>query len=298
MPVVLGICIVAAACSGSPPAPVAETLEERCISILEDAMKNGEGMVRVHAAEALIWNGNSKNIAEIFLPEADTEKLGYRIGVWRVLVQVYWKDPKVRDKYLQRIREAYLDTDAPDRQVALESLAKLKDSTAWTDQISRDCKERTGVFQVIARWAKANSCRLEDEDSLVELLNSQDPAARGIVGYALRHLERVQPSTLSKLQGCYKNQEDSTGYRVYLLSALYALSSRKERLQWKPDLLEHLKSENKDCRYEACGALSYGDKSNIACLEGMLNDSDMDVRVSAAGAILRLWRNPKSWGYR
>lgn len=64
----------------------------------------------------------------------------------------------------------------------------------------------------------------------------------------------------------------------------------KKKEQAKRELLKYADG-NKNERYEVCEALSYkGGKSDIEFLKNLLDDPDMDVRVSAANAVIRIER--------
>ena len=73
--------------------------------------------------KALLDNGESGKIVELFQPEADTAPAPYRIGVWRVLARSSIGEEQHR--YVERIRAVLHDPQAPDCVSAAESLGKL-----------------------------------------------------------------------------------------------------------------------------------------------------------------------------
>ena len=129
-----GIAAALAVClTLSPLAAGAVTAEvhDKAVAELRDALRTETAWVRVHAAEALLRNGLPEGVEEVFLPEAETSPPKHRIGVWRVLAQGQ-QDPAKRERYIGRIRAAFLDLDGPDRLHAAETLGKLGDARRST----------------------------------------------------------------------------------------------------------------------------------------------------------------------
>src|SRR5262245_41161699 len=98
----------------------------KAVSTLRDILKSGREWEKVHAAEALLENGYSEGVTEVFEAELGRAGPPFRIGVWRVLAKSQGNDLKAADGYIDRIRETFLSREAPDRAHALESLAKLR----------------------------------------------------------------------------------------------------------------------------------------------------------------------------
>src|SRR4051812_33989675 len=110
------------------------------IAGLEREMTINTQWLRIHAAEGLLDNGESRQkIVALFRKESETATAPYRIGVWRVLARS--TDRGERGHYIEMIRAALNDPQAVDRISAAESLGKL-------DAASRD--DRAVVFQ----WLK------------------------------------------------------------------------------------------------------------------------------------------------
>src|SRR5262245_16858146 len=85
-----------------------KTDRSQLIAGLEHEMNANTKWLRIHAAEALLDNGESGKIAELFRTEAETASPPYRIGVWRVLARSTTGEE--RNRYVERIREAMRDT--------------------------------------------------------------------------------------------------------------------------------------------------------------------------------------------
>lgn len=275
--------------------PDERALEARCLGILRGALKEAQEFVKVHAAEALIWNGYPQGVREAFLPEENRAKPGYRIGVWRVLAQLVNADPAVRDGYVQKIRDVYLDPTSQDRLIAIESLGKVKDQKLLANY-RRDGLESQGQLQVMARWAAANSGQAQDEAALAALLASSDKDVRVNVGYGLHFLPQIRPATTARLKAAARREKTASA-RVYLAAALYIHTTKSEKAKWRKELLDYLQKSDKDQKIEAAFGLSYGgDETVLSVLETNLSDPDLDVRISASQAILRILKKPVNWG--
>ncbi len=77
---------------------------------------------------------------------------------------------------------------------------------------------------------------------------------------------------------------------MYVLSSLFVHSAPEKRDSLKTALLKYVRGEKAE-RYEVAQALAIrGDASDTQVLEQLLDDPEMDVRVSAANALLRIER--------
>ncbi len=273
-------------------------LENRCVSILWSGVRNGKQFEKVHAGEGLLWNGFSKGVKSTFLNELKTAELPYRIGVLRVLAQCDGRYE--RAKYIEEVRSIFLSTgnDQAQRETALETLGKIRDAQK-SDALVRVAEAGDGTFKTMARWVLANSGKPKDEAMLAELLDSPDSPVRCQTGYCLRFLDKLRPGTLQKLEACTAREPVVSAQRMFLVSALYVHSPKSRRAIIKPELLKYIAEGSKDEKYEACLGLSYwANSADIRYLEPLLDDKELDVRISAANAILRILCHPKHWGYR
>jgi len=274
---------------------VAPELRERALSVLREALDKEHEWVKVHAAEALLFNNYPDDVRRVFQNELQKgPPPKYRIGVWRVLAQAAGNDRKARKKYLDRIVAAFEDPAGPDRVHAVETLGKLGYKKV-SPELTAVANEGDGSFQAYARWVLANSGKPEDEACLAELLDSGDSDVRGCVAYALRYFDRLRDETLDKLiQAVSQEPTDSSG-RVYLLGALYVHAQAEHyksyREKAKVELLKYAETGNKDEKNELCSALAEaGGFDDVEILAGLLNDPEPDVRVHAANALLRIER--------
>ena len=67
------------------------------------------------STKAIAWNAQGRAVAE---GRAHGKEPEYRIGIWRVLAKATY-DPQERRQWTSRIRDVFLDTNAPDRLHAL-----------------------------------------------------------------------------------------------------------------------------------------------------------------------------------
>jgi SSS family solute:Na+ symporter len=272
-------------------------LREASVQILNSALREETEWVKVHAAELLVFNKYPDEARRTF--EAELEKdppTEYRIGVWRVLAKAAGNDKRIRRKYLKKIIAAFEDPAGPDREHAVETLAKLGYSDASPAVVAASGQQE-GSMIAYARWVLANAGSREHEASLAELLDSENPDARGVAGYALRHLARVAPETLTKLRQAAEkeNRLDDSWGRVYMLSALYVHASAEEskaQRDWaKTELLKYLQTGGKGEKNElGCALAEAGDTSDLSSVKILLKDPETDVRVYAAGAALQIAR--------
>lgn len=266
-------------------------LRTRALETLREGMAKGKEWVKVHAAEALIWTGNPQGVKEAFLAELK-KKPGpkFRIGVWRVLAQVAGGNKAERKKYVDPIVAALVDPKGPDRIHASETLGKLGYAERLKEviQLAGDAKAEKGSLQPLARWILANGGKPEDEKQLAALLDSKNATVRTLAAYALRWLERIGPETTAKLRSALAGEPPDSRARVYLSSAAYT-HAITDRACVQAGLLQYALSGSTEQKCEMCQALaSRGDVALLHTLEGLMADADLDVRVNASYAVLKI----------
>src|SRR5262245_16016600 len=193
---------------------------EKAVQVLREVLQKGQEWERVHAAEALLWNGYAESVKEVFQPDSESAGPPYRIGIWRVLARSQGNDETAARRYVQKILKVFLDPLATDREYALEALAKLQFDDALPEVV-RVAQEGAGGLRVYARWVLANSGDLKQQSSLAELLDSSEPAVRANAAYALRHLKKLQSSTLAKVKTALSREPFDSPAKTYELGALY-----------------------------------------------------------------------------
>jgi HEAT repeat protein len=256
------------------------------LAALHEALAGGKEFVKVHAAESLLWTGNTGNVREVFLNEPSTVPR-YRIGVWRVLAQAA-PDATERREYENKILVALLDPNGPDRTHAAETLGKL--GVASRDpEVVRLAEGEAGSCQAMARWVLANSGDEKDETYLAELLESPKADARGCAAYAIRFFKKIRPATYEKLKAAAESEPSGSPQRTNMISPWYLHASPAERPAVRARLMQCGEAGNKDDKREVCAAMGrVPNPEDISFLTRLLDDADLDVRAGAAEAILRI----------
>lgn len=284
----VGMAIV---CGGLAPMVAGEVtpeIHDRAVAILREAVRNDTEWVRVHAAEALLRNGAPEGVEEAFLPEVEDSPPRHRIGVWRVLAQAQ-DDAEAREGYVQRIREAFLDLDGPDRLHAAETLGKLGDAKRSTQLLNAVTED--SPMGAYARLILANTGAVEDAEYLAALLGSYDEGVRRSTAYALRFAPNLDEPTTERVRGTALAEPEDSPVRLNLLIAWLAHADEAERVRIKELLMPYAASEKKAERYQFGEAMALGGgDGDVPVLLKLLQDEDTDVRISAANALLSIER--------
>jgi SSS family solute:Na+ symporter len=276
-------------------AEVNEQLYDSAVQELQRALEQEPRWVKIHAGESLLSLGLDDHVEEIF--DEELKQYGnepqYRIGIWRVLFRAA-ANPEQRSRYLNQIRNTYLDKSAPDRSDAAESLAKLGYAILTEDrrqfeELGRDASDAGAPFR---RWILAVSGDQQDVRYLADLLDSSDAEIRANTAYALKHLADKLPPEIVKKLASKAAAEPPSKHRVYLISAAYVTARDAAQKSWFKKQLKHYTNNSaSDEKYEAATALATrGTSDDLQELTALLHDSDPDVRVAAAHAILRIDR--------
>ena len=128
-----------------------DDLGERCRNVLIGILESENGWVKVHAAEALIENGDKTIVRKEFLT---VEREGNwapqpRVGLWRVLAMSA-ENPDLAENWIARIRQTAEDADSPARIHAIESLCKLG--------VKMNDREVASAKALAAKLPEADSC--------------------------------------------------------------------------------------------------------------------------------------------
>ncbi len=269
--------------------PQSKTRRERCVDILLNAMTaDVDFWIRVHAAEALLGNVYPDGV-ESYFRELEKSPESSIVGISRVLASANRKNAIAYQKYVNRIRDEFLNPDSSNRVGALESLGKLG-YAEHLPEIVQTAAEGDSAIRGMARWVLANSKDAGDEAYLAGLLDSAVPRDYFYAAYALRFFKSVRLETFDLLESCALRLSFGAPHRIYVMSSRYVHASPEKEKAAKKELLAYAGGEKNE-RHEVCEALAIrGDKSDIPLLEEMLDDPDTDVRVSAANALLRIGR--------
>lgn len=294
-------------------------LPQQAVGQLWQNVRTQPKLVKVHAAEFLLWLGLDKQneIHTIFMGEDSLYRTEspYRIPVWRVLAQTE-TDPQKRQEWIDKIINVWLDTTAMDRIHAAESLSKLKVSLlsshpALTMQIINGPKT---PFSVYTQWSASNGITNADSiksnrAAFLQLLYHADDYVKGIAAYSLRHLGRLTNAQWMELAYAASKKLSKEEFQVYLLSAAFVTAT--DSLLGGPTyndihdrLLLNKNSPRKDDRMEMAAAFAVkGSPADIKVLDSLLNNkyplintadtaadnaANADIRSVAAYAILKI----------
>jgi len=273
---------------------VSDELRGQAVDVLRQTLDHESRWVKVHAAEFLLALDHPQGVAEAFAKELD-ESAGvpeYRIGIWRVLSRTAILEEQ-RSEWITKIRDVFLDEDAPDRLHAAETLGKLGYTVReqGDELFDRESRSNDSPLSTFVRWILANSDREDATARLAEMLSSDRGKIRGNTAYALRFLPELSPTVREKLVAAVERELPASVARVYLISAatVHVKDDRRESL--KDQLLEYSQTGSDDEKFEVCMALAQIDTNNdLPTLTQLLQDKSADVRSGAAYAILRIDR--------
>lgn len=302
---VLFISHLATACASDKLLEVNSELRERAIREMCEVLQNDERWVKVHAAEFLLALDYPAGVEEAFTKELEAygAEPEYRIGIWRVLAKATF-DPKEKSEWISKIRDVFLDSDAPDRLHAVETLAKLgykvpaaTDASAQ-DQTEREIFEDTAVgddaMAVFACWVLVISDPEPDDSRLAELLALPDARIRGLAAYAVRHLPTVSPETKQALAAAAADEPQDSPWWIHLVCAMAVHGPDDDPGDWRGKLRQCAETADPTAKYQACQTLGQlADGNDLALLAGRLEDADADVRSAAAYAVLRVGRRER-----
>jgi len=278
--------------------------QQEFIDALEHELRAGSGFARIHAAEALVEHGYGFKASEQLQADADTTVPGYRVGVWRVLARCA-KDEREREQFVERIRNVMLDSAAPDRLGAAESLDKIgrvnRADRPAIEQWLRSADDATAAFPLwfLVLSGDANdtnhgnhsSERARDEARLARLLESNDAMARLRAGFALGRLARIPAEFIEELNRRVREEPADSRARVYLLAAslLHAPRGSAAATEFRKELLSIIESGDAKDQLEAATVIGMrGSPEDLPALLRLLKSRDADARIGAASAALYL----------
>jgi SSS family solute:Na+ symporter len=284
---------VSAAAAESAAWPTADD-RDRALATLRRELTEQTQFVKVHAAESLLSLSYTKEVLDAFLTELEQHggEPHYRTGVFRTLARAESR-PETRREHVDRLREIYFNPASPDRVHVLEGLAKIgyvvpkKDRASFRKAVPPDAAGETCL-----RWLFANSGALEDVRFLAELLDRDDAATRGLAAYELRHLHKSLPDDVVQHLMSHAATESQEPARVHLLCAAFVAAPDPERAdEFKKLLLPYAESGTPKEKFQLTLALAErGSRDDVDLARRLMSDSDPDVRIGAAYALLRIDR--------
>ncbi len=282
----------------SPGAPVNPGLAGKAREVLERALREESGFVRIHAAEALLDTGNGENVPAAFLPYPSPTDTGTtnraRIGIWRVMALAS-TTPTEREKWISHVRLVALDPTASDRLQAVETLGKLQAQLA------------PGELQAIRQWAADSVPAIapfpwwvlhlngapDALPKIVAALGTAEPIARLRAAYILKRDKLTGAGAGVALARAWASEPPDSPAYPYVLCALATLGEDSALQRECLDRLGKLIAPGVKAagQYEACLTLmQLWPAENVGKFAHLLDSPDADTRVGAAWAVLHLSR--------
>ncbi len=277
---------------------VTPELRGRAVAQLREALDDQEEWVKVHAAEFLLALDYPQGVTEEFTTELGEHdgKPEYRIGVWRVLARASSTDHQ-RNKWIGKIRDVFLDADAPDRLQALESLAKLRYKIPAKERAAfeKAAQSEDVAMRAYATWALAQCDIAGAKEQLLDFLQAEDPASRRIAANSLCDFVDLPPEARDRLVAALEKEPRDSYVRDFargdLLAAVVIHTFPQcDESHWE-ELVQYATSGSTSQRLQACTALAkVASPDDLPHLLALLDHEDPDVRLAAANATLRIGR--------
>lgn len=286
-----------------------QQVKTEAIQILQSNLITQSEWVKVHSAEFLLWAGHPEGIKDVFLKEE--KKFGkespYRIGIWRVLAQTE-TNSEGKEKWIQKILQAFTDENGKDRVHAAETLAKLKISPLkdYPDITRRAMEDENKSLSLYTRWS--NCYASHDSlsivcDSFLELMLSEnvDITFKYLAAYVIRQLGILDKEQWKLLAKSALSEHKDSGNRINLLNTAFVCVDKESA---QSDLFKQVYKEfleygnikdNKIRIILADGLAENGQPEDIMLLSSFFktNDSPVDqtsadLRTFASYAILKI----------
>jgi hypothetical protein len=289
-----------------------QTLKKQALAELKAVLEHRQKFIKAHAAEYLIWTGNSGIALKEFLKEERLHgaESKCRVVIWRILVQAE-TDPLRKKLWLEKIYGAYKDMDGPDRVHATETLAKLKQPVAdlFPQVTTTTLASEDTNLNTYALWASSygSSTRMNKNRQrfLQMALTDTSILVRKISAYVLRKEQGLAMQQWDKLYtAALAANKTSDIYITLLTTALVTAPAKADcgKLAKIDELLTaDIGDYNVGERTELAQALAEkGTKKHLALLMNLMDskysagvydpagDEGADLRAAAAYAILRI----------
>lgn len=226
----------------------------KCIKDLRQLLHQQNEWIKVHAAEFLLKLGYPEGVKEVFLKEEQQfhTKSPYRIGIWRVLAQSSTCTQE-KEKWISKIKDAFLDSLGPDRLHAIETLAKLKTSVEqhFPLEVAKALNSTEVPMAVYTKWTTAytepqsleavRNYFLEQVRSGVNMTDPDQLVTVKLSSYVLRFLGAPEPSSWEDIAIKVLSEESYSPVRSSLLATLYLIHPGNVN----PKILNQIKAELK-----------------------------------------------------
>lgn len=297
-------------CSSSEGAKFNEN--DFALTKLKEAAHSENFWVKIHAHEFLLqlgyseWADSSFNSWSRFHKEVREE----RIGIWR-LGYMLTRNAAEKDQWLQKIQEAYLNPDGPDRIHAAETLSKLNIPlrSLSEERLEKDLL-RNDLLSGFAIWGAALGSNTEEKpciDFILDAIDTADILTKETLAYALIKIDtEFSANEMERIETLSKDPELSDLAKKRLELASFSGERDPSLKMEKYHLVKNLiKSDHRNIRYEACEMMAhYGDAAVEPDLKSIISGQNkiedipveneyqnLDCQSAAAFAFLSLGRS-------
>lgn len=252
----------------------------RWIGLLDEAVEQPSSLISIHAAESLIRLQQGPRLVPYFRAQLKEEASPYQMGVWRVLAKIEDQDT-LRESATRRIRDTLLNESSAYRVHAMESLAKIRAPILPEEKetVRRVAMSDSDTGAPFALWRLAHTKAKDDAIArLTDLLNSENEVTRARAAYTLWHLRPLPETTIATLEARLADGTLPDQHRL-----MFALAAGN-RSVWEP----FADSDVASARYFVAIQLAeHQDEKACILLRQLLKDPDLDVRSTAAFALLK-----------
>ena len=248
--------------------PVQLPTESDKIQDLIEVAQSSNFWISVHAIEYLAKLGYKKEAKALALTQLKPfeETPEKRIGFWRAQ-SLASKERNERNFWINKIKNAYLNTSGPDRIHAAESLAKLGVSFKnLSPKIVRKDLVSEGMIFSFSHWGYCLPIQAGERpnySALLEIISKVNAKNRSLFAYALGFLvPDMNKDTWETLANLALNEESNSETYVYLIGAAYIHYNRTKHhaddtfQDVRNRLLRFEYSQKKLERIELCKALA------------------------------------------
>lgn len=234
------LAVLAASCASPQERPLTDEQRAEEVRIIRQVMSESEEWDKVHAATYLLHLDYRDGVHQEFVEEENTHGNTpyYRIGIWRVLAL---SQEGGRDQWVTRIREVATDSTAQDQIHAVESLAKLGETTGL------NTSSRDPILNLFITWANGQSSASEwtlSVDQFLGTLGGEQRDAsereRRLAAYAIANTGNVSSEQWNQLSTLSLTSNLPNSIKTYAISAAIA-SAPKDSL--KSPLFANLNEE-------------------------------------------------------
>jgi hypothetical protein len=280
----------------SPGAPVNPGLAGKAREMLERALREESGFVRIHAAEALLDTGNGENVPAVFITYLSPTDTGttnpVRIGIWRVMALAS-STPTEREKWISHVRRVALDPTASDWLQAVETLGKLRVQLAPDElqSIRQWAAESAPAIAPFPWWLLKLNGAPDALPKIVAALGTAEPIARLRAAYILKRDKLTGAGAGAALARAWASEPPDSPAYPYVLCAMATLGDDPAQQRECLDRLGKLIAPGVYAagQYEACLTLmQLWPAENVGKFAHLLGSPDADTRVGAAWAVLYL----------